>query len=74
MESAPPEELDKRREQNIRDVQEKPLTLEEAREVKKRLESGKEIFDLVKPDKIVVSPRDWQLLQLLKQAGERQDS
>jgi len=74
MESASSDELDKRREQNIKDVQEKPLTLEEAREVKKRLESGKEIFDLVKPNKIVVSPRDWQLLQLLKQAGEWQDN
>jgi hypothetical protein len=74
MESASPDELNKRREQNIRDVQEKPLTLEEAREVKKRLESGKEMFDLVKPDKIVISPRDWQLLQLLKQADEWQNS
>lgn len=74
MESASPDELNKRQEQNIRDVQRKPLTLEEAREVKRRLESGKEMSDLVKRDKIVVSPRDWQLLQLLKQAGEWQDS
>jgi len=75
MESAPSDEVVKRREQDVKVVQEKPLTLEEARELKKRLESvEKELFELVKPDKIVVSQRDWLLLQLLKQVGEWKNS
>lgn len=67
MEFADQQEMAKRQYQNMLDLL-KPFDLDEAREVKSRVQSLK--MDLVNPNKIVVTPRDRLLLQILNLTGE----